>query len=168
MQRRGEVVVEERRRHVQAAPALGSPAGQHHRPRRPTGTQAGIVGQLVAISPPLSAVGWATLSSQSPPPPPPPPSQPPDRNPLIRSVHDSQSHSGPHTTTRSPAPGLPGRERGGPGEGVRPPPTPLPRWCSVFRGTEGAKENHFWSAPPKAPEKNLNGRRPGRKFGPIF
>ena len=81
-QRRGVAVMEERRRRIQATPALASPAGQHHRPhrpasswagsdnrrqaapahgipaeqchrsQRPTGSRAGIVRQLKAISPP--------------------------------------------------------------------------------------------------------------------
>ena len=51
----------------------GPPAGQCPRSRRSTGSRAGIVGQLNAIRPPLSAVCWAALSSQSPPPPPWPP-----------------------------------------------------------------------------------------------
>ena len=38
------------------------------------------------------------------------------RNPLCRSVRDGESHSGPHATTRSPAPGF-SKCRGG-GEGV--------------------------------------------------
>ena len=49
VQRRGEGVVEERRRHVQATPAFGNPAGQCHRSQRSTGSWAGIVGQLKVI-----------------------------------------------------------------------------------------------------------------------
>ena len=133
VQRRGEGVVEERRRHVQATPALGRPAGQHHRPHRPTGSwagsdsrkqaapahgipagqchrsqrstgsRAGIVGQLKAIRAPERRL----LGNFKQPEPPPPPLG--RRNPLFRSVSDGQSRSGPYTTTRSPATGFSGR-----------------------------------------------------------
>ena len=45
-------VVEERRRHVQATPTLGILARQCHRSQSSTGSRAGIVGQLKAMSPP--------------------------------------------------------------------------------------------------------------------
>ena len=62
-------MAEERRRHVQAIPALGISARQWHRSQRSTGSWASIDGQLKAIRPPppVSAVCWATLSGQSPP-----------------------------------------------------------------------------------------------------
>ena len=69
--------------------------------------------------------GWHRRETQGDHPPPPQrrlvgnfkPSQPPDRrNPLFRSVRHGQSHSGSHTTKRSPAPGFLGRgSRGGGG-----------------------------------------------------